>query len=65
MTTSRPDVSIISIHGIEQVKLGTGWTGIGLSQGTRIQYVGIFNDPNDLGMLFVACVPMANGAGWK
>ncbi|MBL8263132.1 MAG: O-antigen ligase family protein [Xanthomonadaceae bacterium] len=51
--------AIISIHGIEQVKLGTGWTGIGLSQGTRIQYVGIFNDPNDLGMLFVACVPMA------
>lgn len=51
--------AVISIHGIEQVKLGTGWTGIGLSQGTRIQYVGIFNDPNDLGMLFVACVPMA------
>lgn len=51
--------AIISIHGIEQVQLGTGWTGIGLSQGTRIQYVGIFNDPNDLGMLFVACVPMA------
>jgi len=51
--------AILSIHGIEQVQLGTGWTGIGLSQGTRIQYVGIFNDPNDLGMLFVACVPMA------
>lgn len=51
--------AILAIHGIEQVKLGTGWTGIGLSQGTRIQYVGIFNDPNDLGMLFVACVPMA------
>ncbi len=51
--------AVLSLHGIEQKALGTGWTGIGLSQGTRIQYVGIFNDPNDLGMLFVACVPMA------
>lgn len=51
--------AVLSLHGIEQKALGVGWTGIGLSQGTRIQYVGIFNDPNDLGMLFVACVPMA------
>jgi O-antigen ligase len=51
--------AVLSLHGIEQKQLGVGWTGIGLSQGTRIQYVGIFNDPNDLGMLFVACVPMA------
>jgi putative inorganic carbon (HCO3(-)) transporter len=51
--------AVLSLHGIEQKELGVGWTGIGLSQGTRIQYVGIFNDPNDLGMLFVACVPMA------
>jgi O-antigen ligase len=39
-----------------------------LSQGTRIQYVGIFNDPNDLGMLFVMCLPMAfylsSRGGW-
>ena len=51
--------SVLAAHGIEQVQLGVGWTGIGLSQGTRIQYVGIFNDPNDLGMLFVTCIPMA------
>ena len=51
--------AVLAIHGIEQQQTGIGWTGIELSQGTRIQYVGIFNDPNDLGMLFVACVPMA------
>ncbi len=51
--------AVLALHGIEQVKTGVGWTGIGLSQETRIQYVGIFNDPNDLGMLFVICLPMA------
>lgn len=51
--------TVLAVHGIEQASLGVGWTGIGLSQGTRIQYVGIFNDPNDLGMLFVTCLPMA------
>lgn len=50
---------VLSLHGIEQAELGIGWTGVELSQETRIQYVGIFNDPNDLGMLFVMCVPMA------
>ena len=51
--------AVLAVHGIEQATTGRSWTGIDLSQGTRIQYVGIFNDPNDLGMLFVACVPMA------
>lgn len=51
--------TVLAIHGIEQANLGLGWTGVGLSQGTRIQYVGIFNDPNDLGMLFATCLPMA------
>lgn len=51
--------AVLAVHGIDQQKNGIGWTGIELSQGTRIQYVGIFNDPNDLGLLFVACVPMA------
>ncbi|MCR6701110.1 MAG: O-antigen ligase family protein [Dokdonella sp.] len=51
--------SVLAIHGIEQAQTGIGWTGEGLSQGTRIQYVGIFNDPNDLGLLFVMCLPMA------
>src|SRR5690606_5045639 len=50
---------LLAIHGIEQVQTGVGWTGAELSQGTRIQYVGIFNDPNDLGLLFVIALPMA------
>lgn len=50
---------LLALHGIDQVQTGIGWTGTGLSQGTRIQYVGIFNDPNDLGMLFIVCLPMA------
>lgn len=59
MATFTVCAAVLSLHGIEQAELGTGWTGVELSQGTRIQYVGIFNDPNDLGMLFVMCVPMA------
>ena len=51
--------AVLALHGIEQAQLGVGWTGMELSQGTRIQYVGIFNDPNDLGLLFVMCLPMA------
>lgn len=51
--------AVLALHGVGQVRDGIGWTGVGLSQGTRIQYVGIFSDPNDLGMLFVMCVPMA------
>ena len=50
---------LLAIHGIEQAQIGVGWTGAELSQGTRIQYVGIFNDPNDLGLLFVIALPMA------
>ncbi|MEO8364930.1 MAG: O-antigen ligase family protein [Pseudoxanthomonas sp.] len=50
---------VLALHGIEQSLTGIGWTGIEMSQETRIQYVGIFNDPNDLGMLFVMCLPMA------
>jgi O-antigen ligase len=51
--------AVLALHGIEQAQLGVGWTGMELSQGTRIQYVGIFNDPNDLGLLFVMCLPMS------
>ena len=56
--------AVLAIHGIDQVENGVGWTGMTLSQedeegGGRIQYVGIFNDPNDLGLLFVCDVPMA------
>lgn len=53
--------SIVMLHhGIGQKFSpdGIGWTGEKLSQGTRITYIGIFNDPNDLAMFFVMCVPL-------
>jgi hypothetical protein len=50
---------VLVAHGVEQAELGIGWTGVGLSQETRTQYVGIFNDPYDLGLLFVMVLPMA------
>jgi putative inorganic carbon (hco3(-)) transporter len=59
MATFALCAAVLAVHGIEQQQTGLGWTGVELSQGTRIQYVGIFNDPNDLGLLFVACIPMA------
>jgi len=48
------------LHGIDQRHGGIGWTGIPVGEDGRIQYVGIFNDPNDLGMLFVSVFPMAS-----
>jgi putative inorganic carbon (HCO3(-)) transporter len=50
---------VLALHGVEQVKTGIGWTGVPLVEDGRIQYVGIFNDPNDLGLLFAATLPMA------
>lgn len=50
---------VLAIHGIEQVKVGQGWTGMPTVQDGRIQYVGIFSDPNDLAMLFIIAIPMA------
>jgi putative inorganic carbon (HCO3(-)) transporter len=60
--------TVLAVHGIEQAQTGIGWTGVPLIQDGRIQYVGIFNDPNDLGLLFVLTLPMAvylsSGGGW-
>jgi O-antigen ligase len=50
---------VLALHGVEQHQLGMGWTGVPIGQDGRIQYVGIFNDPNDLGMLFAANIPLA------
>lgn len=50
---------VLAVHGIEQVELGAGWTGMPTVQDGRIQYVGIFSDPNDLAMVFVMSIPMA------
>lgn len=50
---------VLAAHGVDQAQHGIGWTGVGLAEDGRIQYVGIFHDPNDLGMLFVTVLPMA------
>jgi putative inorganic carbon (HCO3(-)) transporter len=50
---------VLALHGVGQAETGIGWTGVPLSEDGRIQYVGIFNDPNDLGLLFAATLPMA------
>ncbi len=50
---------VLAVHGIEQARSGIGWTGVPIGEDGRIQYVGIFNDPNDLGLLFVAALPMS------
>ncbi|MEO7068157.1 MAG: O-antigen ligase family protein [Rhodanobacter sp.] len=50
---------VLALHGVDQSQYGVGWTGIGMVEGGRIQYVGIFEDPNDLGLLFATVLPMA------
>ena len=50
---------VLALHGVEQKSTGIGWTGMTIGEDGRIRYVGIFNDPNDLGLLFVAILPMA------
>ncbi|MBB3228581.1 O-antigen ligase [Luteibacter sp. Sphag1AF] len=50
---------VLAVHGVQQATTGVGWTGMPLGEEGRIQYVGIFNDPNDLGLLFAATLPMA------
>lgn len=51
--------AVLAMHGAGQAANGIGWTGMPLVNDGRIQYLGIFSDPNDIGMLFVMCVPMA------
>jgi O-antigen ligase len=50
---------VLALHSVGQAQTGMGWTGIPIGEDGRVQYVGIFNDPNDLGLLFVAALPMA------
>lgn len=50
---------VLALHSVQQAATGVGWTGMTLSEGDRVRYVGIFNDPNDLGLLFVMALPMA------
>ncbi|WP_394171945.1 O-antigen ligase family protein [Thalassotalea litorea] len=47
-------------HGLSQRAHpeGIGWSGVSLIQDTRIRYVGIFNDPNDMSMFFLMNLPI-------
>jgi O-antigen ligase len=49
--------AIMALHGIQQSIEGIGWTGMDTIQG-RIRYIGIFADPNDLGLFFLTVIPM-------
>ena len=49
---------VLALHGVQQASQGVGWTGMSIGEDGRIRYVGIFNDPNDLGLLFVMTLPM-------
>lgn len=46
-------------NGISQINADNdlGWAGSALSEGTRITYIGVLNDPNDLGAFFVLVLP--------
>lgn len=61
--------TVLAVHSIDQKLNGVGWTGVGMVEDGRVRYVGIFKDPNDLGMLFVAVLPMAAylsaGGAWR
>lgn len=50
--------AILALHGIDQVQTGVGWSGARVMEGSRITYLGIFNDPNDLALAFVIAMPM-------
>ncbi len=50
---------VIALHSIEQWATGYGWTGLPIRpHDGRVHYLGIFNDPNDLGTLLVTVVPI-------
>ena len=48
---------LMSAHGIQQSVTGSGWTGEVPILG-RMRYIGIFNDPNDVGLSLVTALPM-------
>ncbi len=49
---------VLVLHGHWQIRDGVSWTGVVPIEG-RITYAGIFNDPNDMGLLFVICIASA------
>lgn len=50
--------TVIVLHSVQQAQTGIGWTGAQTVEGNRVTWVGIFNDPNDLGLLFLVALPM-------
>jgi putative inorganic carbon (hco3(-)) transporter len=48
---------VLVLHGHLQVTNGIGWTGEPMIEG-RITYSGIFNDPNDMGLLIVVSIAL-------
>jgi len=50
--------AILVLHGHLQRTTGSGWTGQPMIDG-RITYSGIFNDPNDLGLLIVLAMALS------
>jgi O-antigen ligase len=52
---------IMAAHGIHQFfNEGIGWTGQTFAdKTTRIRYIGIFSDPNDLSLVFIFTIPLA------
>ncbi len=49
--------AMMAVHGMQQKFTGIGWTGEVPILG-RIRYIGIFNDPNDVGLVLVCSLPM-------
>lgn len=53
---------IMSVHSFQQIQNGyVEWSGISLlyeDEKVRTRYIGIFNDPNDLGMILAASLPL-------
>ena len=50
-------VGIIGLHGILEYQTGVGWSGAEVVEGSRITYLGLLNDPNDLAMALLMAFP--------
>jgi putative inorganic carbon (hco3(-)) transporter len=51
-------LGVIALHGILESQTGVGWSGATLVEDTRITYVGLLGDPNDLAMALLMALPM-------
>ena len=50
--------TVMVVHSVQQLETGIGWSGARVVEGNRVTWVGIFNDPNDLGLMFLVAIPM-------